>query len=433
MNKPVDFTENAIPTDLQPLEFKKPNARRVAAVLPAPSPTAQLLQHMDAEAIIRELKLVPMMCESIVQEWKEGRDMSGIAKAQSRSIEQYIYSYRLLLKKYTKEHGLEDESDMNPIDFVKRFFNDTRPLAPATWKRYRQSILYVFNKTIEDYLVRGYPVTSYLVALAALITVSRQPYQGYKKDGVGRVKSIRTKYFDMIINQLATGYIKRNHLVIYTQSFAIATFTTGLRPSEWASASFRQAKDKDMPEGLSPKGWMVLELLTGKRKDDEPDWPRHLLIPPGVNQAHIGQHLDWFQEAGRKSEGKPLPYNEYIRNCSKMLKKACVTLWPKHEERWITLYSLRSQARANIAKLHGQFVAAAMLGHSVNKSTSYYAGSKRANLPRGRSNGITTGIEYGWAVPGPQIMEKAREFEADASGQADNHSEQVAETADFEP
>lgn len=409
---------------LKPLQVDKPRAPRVTSVMPAPSPTAQLLMGLDAESVIANL--VPELADQIVSEWRQAREAPGIAKAREKSTRQYEYIYRMLEKKYTEENNLEDVAQLNPIELVKRFFFHAKKLSAATWKLYRQSLLHMLNERALGLSQAGLPHQSQVIALAALVTISKQPYQSKKKDdGNARNKTIKSKYFDQLITHLATGYIQRNMMAKYAHSFALATIATGLRPAEWLSVDLRPARQDEMPDARPADGWLAIHVLTAKRKEDEPDWPRTLLIEPGIHQIHIRQHYQWFMQAIEKSKDPDVPEKVYINRCSSMLKRACKELWPYKPERWITLYSLRSQARANIASVHGNYVAAGMLGHSLEKGQRYYAGSTRNNLSRSSAR---VQFQTPVALPGPDCLAKAAEFQQREAQRITNREDPTSES-----
>ena len=152
---------------------------------------------------------------------------------------------------------------------------------------------------------------------------------------------------------------------------------------------------------------------TAKRKDGEPDWERTIVVEPGVYQIHVRQHYEEIQTA---LAARPDPHDvakNYSRRCSSALGRACKDLWPtstrgKKPIR-ITLYSLRHQARANVAAAYGAFVAAAMMGHSPHTGENWYTGKHRANSFSGPRRVRNSGIPV--PVPGQDVLHKASAFE----------------------
>lgn len=377
------------------------------------------LRAMDPEALLANM--IYEVAEQIVNDWRVSRADPSIPQAQTKAVNQYRRIAIMLETRFSQEKDLE-YGFLNPIDLTKMFIANATEWSKAAWKIYRQSLMHVFNERAILMDQKGMPQKSLITALAALIVVSKHPYLDQvnlkklaKGKREGRVKSIRARFFDQLITHLATAYPPQNKNAKRAQSFALATIATGLRPSEWLTTTLRPATPADMPDNESPDGWLALHVKTAKRKEGEDDWYRTILVEPGAFQTHIRIHYDNIVEASEKSPDVVEPDRNYIRRCSSVMAQACKVLWPEQPDRWITLYSLRSQARANIALAHGTYIAAAMLGHSPSKSVRYYAGSQRANTRR--LTGLapsSSGIPV--PLPGPDTLVKAAEFMAEAEG-----------------
>jgi hypothetical protein len=385
-------------------------------VMPAPSPTAQAMKGMDPEAVLANMPAE--LAITIVSEWRQARQAPGLPAAGGSTISQYTANAERLERKYSDEYNVE-YGLLNPIDFAKALFLHAQELSPSSWNLYRHSVLHVMNARGAELEAKGFPQKSLFTAMAALIVATKKP--GSPKPGtteilgliapkkaISRPKSITHKYFVALVTQLATAFPAVNLSARRAQSFAMATLATGLRPAEWLQAELRKPMDQEL-ENLGPdNGWLALDVVTAKRKDNEEEWIRTLLIPPGPYQNHIRQHYEAFKSYVGDSKAQETPEKLYIRQCSTVMTTACQQLWPKNPERRFTLKTLRSQARANFASKHGAHIAAAMLGHSPETSMSYYAGKQRANLLR--RPGISSYGDLPVPVPGKNVMEKANEF-----------------------
>lgn len=383
-------------------------------IMPNPVLAAKKFQGMGPDQIIDSIDLVS--AQMIFDEWTAARSNETLAKANLKSINTYNNNGIMLEAKYSLENNI-NYTDLSPIDFVKAFFRHSRHLSKNTYKLYRFSLLHFFNERLLS--LTGSPQPSLIKALATLIVCNSYPYSKTIpnaeikiSDHQARVKSLSAARFDTLISHLATGYAAQNKTAIYTQSMAIATMATGLRPTEWKNTKAREATQNEVPSGANPEQWLALTVKTAKRKSNDKDWYRTLIVPPGVQQIHIRQHLKNIQNLKSPStEGEDdtdIDKN-FNKKCSEALSKACKTLWPDKPQTWIDMYSLRSQARANLTAVHGKFIGAAMLGHSIEKSEDFYAGSHRANLPRGDRDKLAV------PRPGADVIAKAEEFKQQAS------------------
>ena len=392
-------------------DSKHTSVPTIRQVMPTPSPTAQALKGMDPESMLANMPID--LVNTIVSEWREARSVPGLAAAGTSTITQYSINAERLERKYSEinnvEYGL-----LNPIDFVKSLFFHAQDLSAASWNLYRHSVLHIMNARALEMDAKGHPQKSLMTAIASLIVATKKPGSvettgvELKKPKLGRPKSIRFKYFVELVTHLAVGFPPVNLSARRAQSFAMATLATGLRPFEWKSATLRDATPAEMASLGSNEDWLAVDVVTAKRKENEEDWLRTLLIPPGQYQIHIRQHYDSFQSYVVQSRASDNPEKLYIRQCSAVMTAACKQLWPKHPERRFTLQTLRSQSRANFASRHGAHIAAAMLGHSPETSKSYYAGSQRANLPRKGAAAKHGDVPI--PVPGKNVMDKADEF-----------------------
>lgn len=383
-------------------------------IMPNPVLAAKRFQGMGPEQILETIDLDS--AQQIFDEWTTARSSEALAKANLNSINTYNNNGIMLEAKYSTEYNI-NYTDLSPVDFVKAFFRHSRHLSKNTYKLYRFSLLHFFNERLNA--LSGSPQPSLVKALATLIVCNSYPFSKTIPNAEirisehqARVKSLSAARFDTLISHLATGYAAQNKTAIHTQSMAIATMATGLRPTEWKNTQVREATSAEVPAGANPDQWLALTVKTAKRKSNDKDWFRTLIIPPGVQQIHIRQHLKNIQslrkpdEEGEEAADIDKNFN---KKCSETLSKACKALWPDKPQTWIDMYSLRSQARANLTAVHGKFVAAAMLGHSIEKSEDFYAGSHRANLPR------TDRDKLAVPRPGADVIAKAQEFQNQAS------------------
>lgn len=396
------------------ITIKKAMSNEKKHVMPITSPTARALRDMDPESLL--INLPVEVAQQILDEWRVARSEPGMTGTSVVTAKRYTENAERMERKYSAEQDVA-WGCLSPVECVRAFFFKSKEISIWTWKNYRQSLLFMLDRRAIDMDAQGTPQKSLVMALACLIIVSRPPSESAPVVKHKRVKTITAKRFEAVITHLAIGYSNANRRARLTQSFAMATLATGLRPTEWKFSVLRPATREDDPSGASIKGVLAIDVISAKRKGHESEWPRTLLIDPGPYQIHIRQHYDGIMAYVAQAKNKDQPDKLYIRHSSATLALACKTLWPTMPERWITLYSLRSQARANFARRHGVCVASAMLGHSVSKSGSYYAGLTRSNLPTSNNP-----ARYSITVPRPgvNVLAKALQIEADERRRKEN-------------
>lgn len=356
--------------------------------------------------------------ETIVHEWRAAKKSERAVIPSLKTIQTYSNNARMLETKYSNDNNVE-VGILTPVDIIERLFAHAASLSPNTWRLYRASFVYTMNARALEAEAAGRPQPTLMRALATLIVLgSRSQPTGASKilprqPAAG--KSIRAADFDKIITHLATAYAEQNLWARRAQSFAMATISTGMRPTEWINAKLRPALADEVPIGFAPTGWLALEVDTAKRKSDEPAWKRTIIVEPGIYTIHIEQHYDEIKAHLSQGEDEFKRAKYYSMRCSLALGRACQELWPdkiggKAPIR-IRLYSLRHQARANVAAAYGGFVAAAMMGHSPAIGANFYAGKHRANGPRSVPRKVLhSGIPV--PVPGKDVLDKAAEFAA---------------------
>lgn len=403
------FQNQSTTTGEQPLFSMNPDKPQYK--LPSTPPTVVAIQKMDPDPEEFLSSLIPYVSERILGEWINERQNAKSPVARSNTIRRYETTAAAMERRYANENGIT-VSELNPIETVRSLFTQSSFISDAAYNLYRHSLLYIYSQRQQNYTNQGNRQETLTTALAMLIVFSRRPYGRHEKgDVVGKPKAknktLQARFFVDLVTHLAVGYPARNKLCRMAQSAAIATLTTGMRPGEWVDAVLREPTPEEMPNGLSPKGWLAVVVQTSKRKDYEDVWVRTLLIEPGSNQAHIQQHYRFLMESIAKRPKALDPGLYHNRHCSSAIIKACKELWPQYPNRWVTLTSLRSQANANFTAVHGPYVAAGMMGHSPAKGRYHYAGASRSNLPRGVARKAGGPVPF----PGPDCMAKAAEFE----------------------
>ncbi len=405
-----------MPTTTAP---KPPSTPAPNSFIPATSPTAAGLRHEDPETLIQELSLDT--AEQIIFEWRSARMVPGASKPNEKTAALYLANSRMLELKYSLENN--HDGVISPVDIILGFFNHSRKLSYTTWRLYRSGLLHTMDERARTLSAAGHPHPTLVRALATLIVVAAKPYGAglIAPRSPGRGKSIKSRDFDRIITHLATNYAEKNQSARRAQSFAMATIATGLRPTEWVGAKLRDATIDEVPPGETHHNWLAIEVDTAKRKLGEPDWKRTILLQPGIYQIHVRQHFTEMQAFLASNSGSADPATNYSRRSSRSLAQACKELWPdttggKAPVR-ITLYSLRHQARANVAAAYGGFVAASMMGHSPHTGANAYSGKHRANWMSGPRRVKNVGVPV--PIPGQDVLVKAREFEANPALLAD--------------
>lgn len=361
------------------------------------SPLIAELRRADPEATLDAMVLP--MAQQIIHEWKAARTEISRENLAQKSRKTYEDTTTILRAKYAAELGKE-ASEISPIEVVRQLFKHSRRLKRASWTMYRAAFLWYFEVTAATYELQGWPTDSYYIAMGVLIVVVRNPGEDERPPEAQPPKrpgSMKQEHFTDLINQLAAN---KKGLPLKAQSFAIVTLATGVRPGEWRDIVMRPATAGDMTINESHVDWFVLEVNTSKRKSGQDAKIRTLLIHRGMETLHITQHLEFVREvmAIDPSTRRTDPMEAFIKQCSSVISSRCKQMWPKHPERWVTLYTLRSQARANFVLQFGDELASEMMGHDAEVGRKFYSAKRKGYAPTGKHPNV---------VPGKDVTERA--------------------------
>lgn len=346
--------------------------------IPKPSALSLSLREQRPAVLIEHMSID--QARAVIDAWQIEREAAGASLISAKTQATYRRRAAWLIDRYAKELGL-DASEASPVVVFERFLQHAAKLAKNSWSAYRSALLAYFQETRLQHGAMGYRVDSYLRATALLIVFADKPVQDRRRPRDkprGRPESISQRDFDLLAHEL------RRKGCCKDLAFAVATMTSGARPSEWRSASTRLATASDMSGSGDPSAWRVLEFVTGKTKAGALPSLRTMLIPVGEEWTQIEQHLKYVREVMATDPRTRIVdcMDSYIKVTSGRLARACRAIWPRDGSRWITLYTLRSQARANFVVDFGEDVAAALLGHAHDVGRKHYAprrlGTKKA-------------------------------------------------------
>ena len=362
------------------------------AVTRAASPLVTKLRKADPDATLDTMVL--SKAQQIIVEWRATRDAICHPTLAAKTRLMYEKTVRMLRAKYAAELGI-DEGDLSPVEVVRRMFMHGSRLKASSWSTYRAAFLWYFDDTATSYALQGFPVDSYHIAMGVLIVVVRKPANDVRPLATKphtRPTSIKRKHFTELLNALAT----QKGLLVKAQSFAIATLATGLRPGEWRDAVLRQAEPADMTIDTAHDDWLVLEVNTSKQREKK---VRTLLIRSGIDSLHINQHLAFISEIPAIARShKTDPVAGFIKRCSSIVAMRCKQIWPSYPDRWVTLSSLRSQARANFVARFGDRLANEMMGNDADGGRKFYSSKVKGHAPASPTPAV---------LPGKDIIRRA--------------------------
>jgi hypothetical protein len=333
------------------------------------STTAQRYSHLTHTEFLASVSEDDVM--KIVDEWRESR-RNGPAP-QEKTRESYRKKYHMLVKKY------KSWDELTPIENVHELYEHGRGLERESFRFYRHAFLFYFNElSIEAYELNNRQ-DSLLKAIACLIAINRKPSSDHaaKFPKLQKVKSIHVRHFDALMDSLRKSFDSDGIIARRTHAFAIATLASGVRPCEWEQLEIIAPTIESVGRACLDKNAVVLKINTGKRKINEQTWIRSLVIKSANQIEAIRSHQRMITAYCAKSKSTK-PAEDYLNESTSYLKRKCRELWPTHPDRWITIYSLRSQARANFVAKFGGELGSVMIGHSRSVGEKFYTPIKKA-------------------------------------------------------
>ncbi len=275
-----------------------------------------------------------------------------------------------LLARYRHELDLSiPPEDIDPRQFVNWLLSLRPVLSVNTWRLYRRSANAVITCMPTIYIDQAIGV------LFADHQVGRDEGRSPRKvkggpDAVGaslRAKRIDEDHFRKI--KRAIRKLSKSQVVNWLSDWMDAGVSTGLRPSEWATAAVERRPDASCRHG--ERIWLhvinakACEGRPAHRTLDMSDFSSETLR--AVERVTRLTH-DWVL-SGR--------YAQRQSAVAALFHETCATLFPRMRLHY-TLYSLRHQFIANMKTIYSREEIAAMAGHiDIDTQTEHY-GKRRS-------------------------------------------------------
>ncbi len=269
----------------------------------------------------------------------------------------YRQTARRLANRYLRKPDAErgpEPLGVNPAGFIIWLANMRMEWARNTWRQNKSAVVFVFSEAglIED-----------AKALKAIGS------EGTKRKGT-RTSATKRKGFpardrDRISRWLEARDTSAAHeLILWIR----ATVATGLRPCEWANATF----------AITPEGSPQLVVVNAKATNGRAHGPTRTInmasYPEDVVQdvqAH-SNHCRAVASAGEEA------FYHFYTAMRRLMAEASRALWPRRDRHY-TLYSLRHQFAANVKQgivsesdEDTRSTVGALMGHATDDTAGFH-------------------------------------------------------------
>lgn len=301
--------------------------------------------------------------------------------------ERYTTRCRQLVKRYLREGGVSIDAGLwgaDPDDFVKWLAARRSELAKSTWGQYRAAVLYILE------------IYGLAAAHAYLASINRTDSKK-RSSATSGAKRKRCPIADLQklirwLQALQTMWGPATALWLW------ASYWTGLRPIEWASAEY-------VDDHILCDHKPALVVVNAKRTNGRSNGYARLIPLAHLTSEQIDDirtHLSAIRTAAKSGL-----YEHMYDNCSRALKAANRACWPRRASS-ITLTSARHQFTANAKQQLPPSSVAALLGHrSAETAQSTYG--RRASAQTGAAGAVPTPVPAQVATvtaPQPATMSK---------------------------
>ncbi len=283
---------------------------------------------------------------------------------------------RQIIARIDHEVQASEQRPLCPEDLAIWLATMAASLAPASWRQYK-AVLVAHAETMVEINARWQPILDRLTALRWSSADNKPVERRLLRTSARKLKAASTDRLEQLRARLAMHDPKSN-------AFLTATWTTGLRPIEWAGAHLDSVSDR----------WR-LRVRNAKATNGRAHGESRTLWFDAINfqlVMAIRQPIDAFKEAATRNEVTAL--QEQIERAFRTANDA---LWPLRKKS-ITPYTLRHQFAARVKLAYRSEEVAALMGHAndITLLTHY------ARRSRSKSGNI------GPPLPKPDPVEVAR-------------------------
>lgn len=254
---------------------------------------------------------------------------------------------------------MPNHEELDYRQFVGWLIGRKNELSKDSWRQYKASVMFFLEQEIE----KDNPIAQEAYDLLGGIDVTGCVRKS-KKTSASKQKKVPLKEFKAIMKHLDLHPCPWGEDL---ERWLGSSMLTGLRPTEWGTATFGFA---DGEEALVVKNAKATNgrahgptrhILLGGLSDDE----RTMI------KEHVARAREWEQAQ---------QYDRFYHGVAATLSRMVHKIWPKRET-YPTLYSLRHQFAAN-AKASGftREEIAALMGHAVDTTATEHYGKKTAGF-----------------------------------------------------
>lgn len=276
------------------------------------------------------------------------------------------YSKRanLLIEQYFHECNVPYGFEFEPKDLVRWAIHKRQSLRPSTWRQYRSSLVFHFERLRDD---SGNDPKDLDDAIQMLLNSGcDECIRG--KDAPRRTSSSKRRSISKQELQLIVSYLQ-DHKSRWSFPVSIwlqAAVLTGLRPIEWQASKLQ----------LLETGEYTLLVSNAKQSNGRGNGEfrtLHLGVMSSAEHRIINTHLQLVSNVIRQNL-----WALYYRECRNTLYRTTRALWSNRAS-YPTLYTGRHQFAANAKQAWlSKPEVAALLGHaSIDTATTHY-GKRRS-------------------------------------------------------
>lgn len=264
-----------------------------------------------------------------------------------------------MVVKCRKVLGIPNHTELDYRQFVGWLAGRKPELSRDTWRQYKASVVFF----LEGEAQKGNAVAGEALETLSQIDVTGCVKKTYKTSA-RKQKKVPLKEFKMIIR-----YLDRNPSPWGEdlERWVSASLLTGLRPAEWAGASFGMID-----------GEKALIVINAKATNGRAHGPTRSILLGGLSDDErqmIADHVDRANEWEQAQQ-----YDKFYHGVAATLARVVRKIWAT-KDAYPTLYSMRHQFAAN-AKASGftREEIAALMGHAVDNTATEHYGRKTAGF-----------------------------------------------------
>ena len=292
--------------------------------------------------------------------------ISNTTQRTSATTAQYLHKYRQIRDRIRCLDGLQKEAFVHPDRIVRYLIEGRSGWAKRTWIYYKRAVIVGLE---EDARMAGGEQRDLLLSAASRLAKETQALARSRgaRTSAKKAKTISIEEIRRIIMAMKDSEGSRKDLSEQLTLFMVASFFSGLRPSEWGQA--------ELVEGSAG---LQLKVVNAKATNGRSNGRfRHI-------------HLDGFDnfevlavqrtiECARAAIEIPNGYHLWQQRLRNHLRRVAIKAFGKRVC-YPSLYTFRHQFAANAKKAFTQEEVAALLGHgSTATAGRHYARARSAN------------------------------------------------------